>query len=100
MEEMTMSKTESKLSFAEKTKEFMSLNSHITILDNKSAVIENCKQILECNEVLARILTGSFEIEIWGKDLFLNNYCTECVEVRGVIESINLSARSKREIKK
>lgn len=95
-----MNKYASKLKFIDKAKEVTSLNSHITILDNKTALIENCKQILECNDVLTRILTGSFEIEIWGKDLFLNNYCTESVEVRGVIESIKLTAKSKREIKK
>ena len=65
-----MNKTDAKSKIIGKTKEFMSLNSHITILDNRAAIIENCKQILECNEVLARILTGSFEVEIWGKDLF------------------------------
>ena len=92
-----MNKPDTKIKFAGKAKEFMSLNSHITILDKKAGVREKCKEILECNEVLARILTGNFEVEIWGKDLFLNNYCTECVEVRGIIESINLTLRSKRE---
>lgn len=84
--------------FTGKAKELMNINDHITIIDNKAALIENCKQILECNEVLARVLTRNFEVEIWGKDLSLNNFCTECVEVRGQIQSINLTAKRKNEV--
>ena len=96
----TMNKPVPKLKFTGKVKEFMSLDSHITIIDNKSVLVENCKQILECNDVLARLVTGRFIIEIWGKELFLNNYTSNTVEVRGVIESVNLVSKGKREISK
>ena len=76
-----------------KVKETFCLNSHITIIDDAVAVIENCKQILECNEILAKVLTHRFEVEIWGENLKLSNFCTESVEIRGKIKSINLTAK-------
>ena len=78
-------------------KETFCLNSHITIIDDKVVVVENCKQILECNEILAKVLTHKFEIEIWGENLTLSNFCTESVEVRGKIKSINLNNKSSKE---
>lgn len=92
-----MNKQLPNLKYKGKAKEFMCLNSHITILDNKTALIENCKQIIECNEVLVKVSTKCFEIEVWGNGLTLNNYCTESIEVRGKIESIKLMERASRE---
>ncbi len=94
-----MKKNQPNLKFTGKAKEFMCLNSYINILDNTKVVVENCKQILECNEVLARICTGSFQIEIWGHDLSLSNYCEEYIEVNGVIESVSLVSRRLKERK-
>ena len=92
-----MSKTAPKLKFTGKVKELMCLDSHITILDNKVALIENCKQIIECNNVLARVNTSDFTVEIWGNNLFLNSFSNNNVEVRGVIDTISLTSRSKKE---
>ena len=62
-----------------------------------TAVIENCKQIVECSEIMAKVLTGSFEIEIWGSGLTMSNFCSDSVEIRGKIESVKLVSRSIRE---
>ena len=78
-------------------REIACINSHITVLDNTVAVIENCKQILECNEILAKIQTGKFEVEVWGSGLMLSNYCSEYIEIRGKISSINIHTRKDRE---
>lgn len=92
-----MKKTRPDLSFFGKVRELSYLSSYINIIDNNAAVIENCKQIIECNEVMAKVLTGSFEVEIWGSGLALSNYCTESVEIRGRIESVKLVSRKVRE---
>ena len=65
--------------------------------DDRAAVIENCKQIVECSEIMAKVLTGSFEIEIWGSGLTMSNFCSDSVEIRGKIESVKLVSRSIRE---
>ena len=64
---------------------------------DRAAVIENCKQIVECSEIMAKVLTGSFEIEIWGSGLTMSNFCSDSVEIRGKIESVKLVSRSIRE---
>lgn len=92
-----MDKNSEKIKHSGKAREFMCLNSHITILDDNVAIIENCKQIIECNEILAKILTGKFEIEVWGTNLSLSNYCTQSVEVRGKISSVNIISRKSKE---
>ena len=46
------------LSFFGMTKELTALSSYISITDDRAAVIENCKQIVECSEIMAKVLTG------------------------------------------
>lgn len=92
-----MSKALPQFKYKGKAKGFLCLNSHITILDNNTAVIENCRKIIECNEILVKVMTNSFEIEVWGNNLTLNNFCTESIEVRGKIESIKLMERVSKE---
>ena len=70
------------LSFFGMTKELTALSSYISITDDRAAVIENCKQIVECSEIMAKVLTGSFEIEIWGSGLTMSNFCSDSVEIR------------------
>lgn len=65
------------LSFFGMTKELTALSSYISITDDRAAVIENCKQIVECSEIMAKVLTGSFEIEIWGSGLTMSNFCSD-----------------------
>ena len=69
------------LSFFGMTKELTALSSYISITDDRAAVIENCKQIVECSEIMAKVLTGSFEIEIWGSGLTMSNFCSDSVEI-------------------
>lgn len=85
------------LSFFGMTKELTALSSYISITDDRAAVIEKCKQIVECSEIMAKVLTGSFEIEIWGSGLTMSNFCSDSVEIRGKIESVKLVSKSIRE---
>ena len=84
------------ISFFGKTRELMYLQSYISIKDNTSALVENCRQIYECTEVCVRLLTGSFEIELWGSGLMLSSYAENSVEVRGTIEQVKLVSRGNR----
>ena len=85
------------LSFFGMTRELTSLSSYISITDDKTAVIENCRQIIECSEIMAKVLTSSFEIEIWGSGLTMSNFCTDAVEIKGKIESVKLVSRKLRD---
>lgn len=78
-------------------KEFTSSQSYINIADNNMATVENCRQIIQCTEIMIKLLTGRFIIEIWGNKLKLSNYSENCVEVRGVIEQVKLIKKAVRE---
>lgn len=71
------------------------LNSQISILDNNELLIENCKNILECNENLIKILSNNYEVEAWGTNLYLTNYASGSVVVKGCISSISIFERRK-----
>lgn len=83
------------LEFIEALKRSVALNSSVTILDNKQVLIENCKNIVECNDVLVRIISSNYEIEIWGVGLSISNYSSKTVAVNGEIQSVNLTKRRK-----
>jgi sporulation protein YqfC len=56
--------------------------------------IENCKKILEYNDIYLKIMTSNLIVEIWGKDLKINNYGTDGIVVSGRIDSIEFTKRS------
>ncbi|MGN1133818.1 MAG: YabP/YqfC family sporulation protein [Oscillospiraceae bacterium] len=71
-------------------KENLSISSIVTIVDNASVLVEDCKQVIECNEICAKIATTKYEIEIWGNNLTMNNYNLKSVEVLGTIATVNI----------
>lgn len=72
------------------------LNSQVMIMDNNQMIIENCRNILECNENLVRIISCDFEIGVWGSELTLSNYSSKTVCVEGKIQSIEITERRKQ----
>ncbi len=72
--------------------------SFISITNDSSVLIEGCKQILECSEVLARVVTRQYVIEIWGSDLKLSSFNNSSVNVKGRISSLSLERKRTGEI--
>ena len=64
--------------------------SYITITSDNCVMIEGCRQILECSEVLARVSTRQFIVEVWGKDLKMNCFNNSSVSVIGTVSSVGL----------
>ncbi|NLZ46727.1 MAG: hypothetical protein GX896_08555 [Clostridiales bacterium] len=81
--------------FFEKLKRNFALNSSVTILNNKQVLIENCKNIVECNDILVRIISSNYEIEVWGVNLKISNYSSKTIAVNGEIQSVNVVKRGK-----
>lgn len=75
-------------------REFTNLKSYINIADNNIVTVENCKQIVQCTEIMVKLITGPFIVEIWGNGLRLSNYSENCVEVRGIIEQVKLVSKT------
>ncbi len=92
-----MNGTKARLGFVGKVKDLAYLGSYITISDNRSVLIENCRQICECSDIMAKVGAGDYYIEIWGKDLKMSNYTLDSVLIEGTIDSIKLISKSFRE---
>lgn len=81
--------------FFDKIKHDFYLNSSISILDNNQILVENCKNILECNDILVRIISSDFEIEIWGANLTVTNFSSKTVSVNGEVQTVTFIKRRK-----
>ena len=71
------------------------LDSCVTVNACESVRIENCKRVIECNEVLVRIKTTDCEVSIWGKDLVMECYKDSNIRVFGEIKSVEFEANRK-----
>ena len=70
--------------------------SYVNIVSNTSATIEGCTQILECNEILSRIKTRQFIIEISGSEPKMNCYNNGSVTVCGLISGVSIIPLERR----
>lgn len=65
------------------------LQAHILMTDNRYIQIENCKKVLEYNDVYIKLITtAKLIIQIWGSEIKLDEYNKEGVIIRGNISSI------------
>lgn len=65
------------------------LEAHILMTDNRYIQIENCKKVLEYNDVYIKLMTSAkLIIQVWGSELTLDEYNREEVVIRGNITSI------------
>lgn len=74
----------------------MFLNTFIQITDNKKAVIENCKHIVECSDIFVRVATADYEVDIWGTNLTISDYNAEFVVVNGKISSLEINPKGRK----
>ena len=70
------------------------LDTYLHLHGNERLRIENCRKILEYNEVLVRLQTLDMIIEIWGTGLQVFDYNDSSVTVTGKISSLNLTEKS------
>lgn len=71
------------------------LNTNLLITDNNYIEIENCKKILEFNDVYLKIRTSNLILEIWGKELYVSDFNTDGIIIRGIISSIEFHKMKK-----
>lgn len=92
MKEKIISKSE----IRRKVKSALYINTNIVITDNRTVLIENCKHILECNDIMIKLVTADYNIEVWGNDLVISDFNTGNVVVNGTIASVSISVRAGR----
>ena len=81
---------------AELTRETLYLNTSIHISGNNELIIDNCQRIEEYNEVFMRLMSGGLYIDIHGRSLRAYDFRTGGLVIRGCIENIEFTERSRR----
>ena len=71
-------------------KELALVSANISVVDNKTVIIENAKKIVECNDILSVIESNGYNISIWGSDLKISCFDTGVVEINGIISSLEI----------
>ncbi len=64
------------------------LNTYINLTDNTHLEIENCKRIIELNDVYVRLKTATVTLQVWGEELRISDFNTAGVVIDGKISSI------------
>lgn len=64
------------------------VNTTINITDNNHIEIDNCKRIMEYNDVYIRLRTADNIISVWGKNLTVSDYNTDGIIIDGTISSL------------
>ncbi len=63
-------------------------NTHINITDNAHMEIENCRKILEYNDLYIKIKTSTLTICIYGNNMNISDYNTDGIVVDGNFSTI------------
>ncbi len=74
----------------ENFKEFIYPDTNIQLTNNKLLEIENCKRIIEYNDIHICVRTHVFEINIWGENLSADDYGGGGITVKGTIKSFEI----------
>ncbi len=64
------------------------LNTYMALTDNTHMEIENCKKILEYNDVYIKLRTATLTVCIWGQDLRISDYNTDGIVIDGKFSSV------------
>ncbi|MBQ4095893.1 MAG: YabP/YqfC family sporulation protein [Oscillospiraceae bacterium] len=68
-------------------------SSYISITDNEKVILENCRSINECSDIMVNISTTENDIEIWGTGLTVTSYTNTSIEINGKINTVSISKR-------
>ena len=76
------------------------LNTYMALTDNTHMELENCKKILEYNDVRVKIRTATLTVSIWGHDLSISDYNTDGIVVNGSFSSVEFEPYGQTESEK
>lgn len=78
---------------SELAKRSLYLSSCISIIDNDTVIIENCKSINESCDIVVKITTSDNILEIWGQNLSVTSYTNTTIEIKGTVFSVNIEGK-------
>lgn len=74
-------------------REMLCLGSYISIIDDCKVLVENCRSITECNDIMVRVTTKENDVEVWGTGLKVTNYTNTSIAIEGTISSVNVARK-------
>ncbi len=83
-------------SLKNKTYDKLYYGSDIEIIGNKQAIIENCRHIVECNDIMVKVFTYNYIVTVWGSNLSISDYNKENVIINGHISSVEIGQKGKK----
>lgn len=81
------------ITYSGKAGDFKAVRSMITIMGDSEALIENCRRIIECNEIKCGVESAGYIVEVWGSGLTVTSYANGSAGVAGRISSVSISRR-------
>lgn len=83
------------LTYSGKSGDFKPIRSMITISGDSEVLIENCRQIAECNDIKCSVTASGYLIDVWGSDLTMTSFANGNVSVLGRVRSVSIARRSR-----
>lgn len=80
----------------ENTQRALFMEAGIHISGNRELILENCRRIVECSDVLMSLSCGRILVNVWGSDLRAFDYKTGGLVIRGKISRVELEERRGR----
>lgn len=77
----------------EKTRSAFFLQTGLHLDGNRELIVENCRRIEECSDVLVSLSCSGMTVNVWGNDLRTFDYKTGGLVVRGRISRIELEEK-------
>ncbi len=78
---------------ADMGRRLLCMETYLQIRGNQELYLENCRRILDYNEIRIVVQTQELILEIWGSALQADSRSPECLLIRGVIESVVLTPK-------
>ena len=74
----------------------LQLETHLEMHSDREIFIENCRRILEYNDIRIALQTTDLVLEIWGSELQTDSRSPESLRIHGKIQSITLTPKGAR----
>lgn len=79
---------------AKYAKKWLYLNTYMNLTDNTHLELENCKKILEYNDIFVKIKTATLIVSVWGENIKLSDYNTDGIIIDGKFTTIEFEEAS------
>lgn len=89
--------SEFKYNLKNKTYEALYYGSNVQLIGNRQAIIENCRHIVECNDIMVKVNTYTSVVTIWGRNLSMSDFNKENIVVNGYISSVDIEQKGKKQ---